>query len=97
MKEFKVGDKVIFKNFGVEERGTIIEDEIYMNPLTVRNANGGAPLSIISSKYVYRVKYDKVIDNVDSSYYHVRNLRLDVQYYREERFKKLLDDRYENR
>jgi len=91
-REFKIGDRVIakvrFYNRECEKRGVVTD-------ITDPHILGMEDLKYFDVMYYYNdieeslkkgesINYNKGIHTIES-------LRLDIQYYREEKFKKLLD------
>jgi len=82
MKDFNIGDRVIVKSS--------FTDEIKGKGIISRNGRG------VEIKNAFMVKYDEVLLELDGhlscGYHNINYLELDVQYYREERLKQLLDN-----
>jgi len=76
---FEIGDKVIVKRSGVKVRGIITSEPLHFDT-------------------IFTVKYETPIiaqvhpkEIIKSSLHHINSMELDVQYYREERLRKLLN------
>ena len=83
-KEFKIGDRVIFDNFGKDKKGVIQRinlDDIERIEMQVKR---------FTDRDFFRVLFDDG-ESGESDLCHRTFLRLDVQYYRELRLNKLLD------